>query len=79
MVGLTSNRESERVDLKAREHCCEEAAMTSREFYIPCNAPAVSVVHWPKRGEGPYRMCGPCADHSVRNRGAELVGPYERK
>lgn len=62
--------------LKAGDDRCEEASMLSRETYIPCNAPAVSLVK--HRNEGPYRMCAACADHNVRNRGAELVGPYKK-
>lgn len=27
--------------------------------------------------QSPYRMCGGCADHNVKNRGAEDVGPYD--
>lgn len=65
--------------LKAKEHCCEEAALLPFPGYIPCNKPAVSMVGWPDRGEGPYRMCEACADHNVRNRGATLIGPYEPK
>lgn len=29
------------------------------------------------RDEATYRMCGGCADHNVKNRGAEDMGPYE--
>jgi len=65
------------MSLKARQGGCEEASPFSREGYIPCNAPAVRMISWPDRGEGPYRMCGACADHSVRNRGATDIGPYE--
>lgn len=43
---------------------------------LPCNQPATKMIGWPKRGEGPYRMCDGCADHSVRNRGAEDLGPF---
>lgn len=41
-----------------------------------CGAEGTSkAVSWPERGEGPYRMCDPCAWHSVKNRGAsELTG-----
>lgn len=63
-------------ELKAGEGRCEEASMFSRIFYIPCNAPAESVVKF-RSGEGPYRMCAACADHNIRNRGAELIGPYK--
>ncbi|MGY3393455.1 hypothetical protein ACVWW6_006046 [Bradyrhizobium sp. USDA 3311] len=64
------------MDLKAGEHRCEEASILSREKYIPCNAPAVSMVGWKHREEGPYRMCAMCAAHNVKNRRAEILGPY---
>jgi hypothetical protein len=60
--------------LVAKEGGCEEAAL-GFPGYIPCNAPAIHMVVF-KSGEGPYRMCEPCARHSVNNRGAEIVGPY---
>lgn len=66
------------MDLKAKLDCCEEASPASRDFYIPCNKPATEVVGWPHRGEGPYRMCGACADHSIRNRSAVLVSRYKK-
>src|SRR6266511_1032943 len=44
---------------------------------LPCNKPAVKMIGWPTRNEGPYRMCEMCADHSVRNRGATDLGPFE--
>lgn len=62
--------------LEASPGCCQEAHPASREAYIPCNAPATSLIGWPARGEGPYRMCPACAWHSVRNRGAEHLGRY---
>lgn len=62
--------------LKAREGGCEEASMASSLTYIPCNKPATRMISWPARGEGPYRMCDMCADHSVKNRGATDLGPY---
>lgn len=62
--------------LVAAAGCCEEASPLSSKTYIPCNKPAVSLVHWPKRQEGPYRMCEMCAHHNVRNRGAEILGPF---
>jgi hypothetical protein len=43
---------------------------------LPCNQPATKMIGWPKRGESPYRMCDGCADHSIRNRGAEDLGPF---
>jgi hypothetical protein len=51
--------------------------MHSHSIYIPCNAPATSMIGWPDRKEGPYRMCMPCAEHSLKNRGATFMGVYE--
>jgi hypothetical protein len=65
------------VELKAGPGRCEEASLLSRERYIPCNAPAMRMVKL--RKEGPYRMCAACADHNVRNRGGQDVGPYFTK
>lgn len=57
--------------IKAKEGCCEETAMgLPAGMVLPCNEPAEFLVSWPRRSEGPYRMCAACADHSVRNRGA---------
>ena len=62
------------MELKANPHCCEEAAMISSAFYIPCNQPARFIVGWKGRAETPIRMCTMCADHNVRNRGGEIIG-----
>jgi hypothetical protein len=64
--------------MKASEHCCEECAIlpTGFDAYIPCNKPATKVIATGRATEGPYRMCDACADHSIRNRGMTLVGPY---
>lgn len=62
--------------LKAMPGRCEEASPLSGDTYIPCNGPAVSMVGWPARGEGPYRMCAKCASHNTRNRGATVTGPF---
>lgn len=35
------------------------------------------MVGWANRKEGPYRMCEMCADHNVRNRGAEILGKVD--
>lgn len=51
---------------------CEEASTLSREFYTPCNAPAVYIVGWKGRSDAPIRMCAACTDHNVRNRGGEI-------
>ena len=64
------------MDIKAKPGCCEEASTLSHNFYIPCDKPAEVMVIF-KNGEGPYRMCGPCARHNIRNRGAESCGPYD--
>lgn len=64
------------MELKAREDGCEEASVFSQNVYIPCNAPAEFVV---RHSEGDYRMCAMCTDHNIRNRGAVLIGPYQRK
>lgn len=51
---------------------CQEASIHSREKYIPCRAPATTIVFHEKDGRG-YYMCDPCADHNCRNRGGKLV------
>ncbi len=63
------------MELKAKPGGCEEASPQSGEYYIPCNRPAVRMVK-NRDPQSPYRMCAMCADHNVRNRGAEDVGPY---
>jgi len=67
------------IELKAKEHCCEEASMMSSQFYIPCNQPATRMIMHTQHNEGPYRMCQMCADHNTRNRGATDIGPYDRR
>jgi hypothetical protein len=64
------------VELRAQPDRCEEASHLSKQSYIPCNAPAVRVV-FHKRDNYAYRMCAPCADHNIRNRGGEDRGPYQ--
>jgi hypothetical protein len=73
---VKGGKESKMAELKASPGCCEEASTLSREHYIPCNRPATNMVGWPHRNEGPYRMCDMCTDHSVRNRGAVIVGEF---
>lgn len=64
------------VELSAREGGCQEAHHTSSTHYVPCDAPAARMVV-PRGGQvEPYRMCLACAQHNVRNRGANDVGPY---
>lgn len=62
------------MDLKAKPGCCEEASPASREFYIPCNQKATTIVtFYPERREGPYRMCAACTEHNVKRRGAHYL------
>lgn len=60
-------------ELKAKEGCCEEASLNSKEYYIPCNAPATNIVGWKGRSDKPIRMCDFCTSHNVENRGGEIV------
>lgn len=60
----------------AKAGCCQECVM-GIPFYAPCNEPATKMIGWPRRTEGPYRMCDACADHNVRNRGAQEMGSVE--
>jgi hypothetical protein len=52
---------------------CEEASSLSSQYYIPCGRPAEWIVHFPRRGNGPFAMCAMCADHNVLNRNAQYV------
>lgn len=63
------------LELKAKPHCCEEAAL-GVPFYAPCNAPAVNVVGWKGRRDKPIRMCEACTDHNVKNRGGFIAKLY---
>jgi hypothetical protein len=65
------------VDIKANPNCCEEAAMVSSSYYIPCNQPAVNIVGWKGRRDTPIRMCEMCTYHNVRNRGGQVIRAYE--
>lgn len=65
------------LELKAKDHCCEEASMMSHSFYIPCNKPAAHIVGWKGRSDTPIRMCDACTHHNVRNRGGEIVKAYD--
>lgn len=62
------------IQLKARDHGCEEAAPGSSDFYIPCNKPATKIMHHAGHNET-YRMCDMCADHNKR-RGFVETGEY---
>lgn len=53
---------------------CQEASTLSRKAYIPCGRLATAIVRH-DRDRRSYYMCGPCADHNVRNRGGKLVTP----
>lgn len=64
--------------LKSQPHRCEEQVAMPGGGVLPCNKPAERIIFWTKRKEGPYRMCAMCANHSVKNRGAEDIGPYEQ-
>jgi len=61
--------------IQAKEGGCQESNYAYPQF--PCNQPATRMIGWPQRNEGPYRMCPGCADHSIRNRGATDLGPFE--
>lgn len=63
-------------DLVAHKGCCEEASVLSHNHYIPCNAPAVVLIDNGDRRQ--YRMCQPCAQHNIHNRGARLVRPLTK-
>lgn len=67
------------MNLKASPDGCEEAALISSQFYIPCNRPAVYMVGWNGRRDTPIRMCKMCADHNVRHRGGKIVNAYISK
>lgn len=51
--------------LKAKDGCCEEASVFSREVYIPCNQPATQVLY-SSRDKRKYRMCEPCAHDNLK-------------
>lgn len=66
------------MNLKAEPNCCEEASAMSTDFYIPCNKPATQRV-WVERDQCEYRMCDPCAHHTIKNRGDNnsIKGAYQ--
>ena len=57
------------------EGLCQEASIFSKEEYIPCNMPAVRIIH--QRDGNILRMCSTCATHNIKNRGAKDGGPLE--
>jgi hypothetical protein len=67
--------------IEAQPGRCQEVVALPGGGVLPCNQPATKIidVNRPGSSEGPYRMCDACADHSVRNRGMKLVGPYVRE
>lgn len=69
------------VELKAKEHCCEECAILPPgiSFYAPCNQPAVAIIKWKGRSDASIRVCASCMDHNVRRRGGMILGPYPPK
>jgi hypothetical protein len=63
------------IELKAKPGRCEEAAL-GLPFYAPCNQPAEYILRWKGRTDPEIRVCAACADHNVRMRGGEIVGPF---
>lgn len=64
--------------IEAQPHQCEEMVALPGGGVMPCNRSATTIVDINRPGstEGPYRMCDAHADHSVRNRGMKVMGPY---
>lgn len=60
---------------------CQETTGMIGEMYLRCGAPAVMLVHYYLRTEGPYFMCGPCGNHNVKNRNAvvDAIKPGEER
>lgn len=52
---------------------CEETTGMVGETYTRCGAPAVMLVKYRGREEGPYFMCFGCGTHNARNRNAEVL------
>jgi hypothetical protein len=50
---------------------CQEASSLSVTTYIACGEPATKVVD--NRDQRVYLMCDACAEHNVRNRGAQVL------
>mgnify|MGYP001566525523 CR=1 FL=1 len=57
---------------------CQEASPLSKENYIPCGAVATAII-WHERDGRAYLMCPSCADHNVRNRGAQLLAAIDER
>ena len=47
---------------------CEETTGMVGDSYLRCGAPAVALISFDGRSEGPYFMCRFCANHAVHNR-----------
>jgi len=62
---------------RGREMKCQEASILSKEYYIPCGAPATMIVD--NGDKQPYWMCEPCGTHNVRNRGGVKLKPVPKK
>lgn len=69
------------MEIKANIGCCEEAALfpVGLSFYVPCNEPAVNIVGWKGRSDIPVPMCEKCTFHNIKNRGGQIIGPYEKE
>ncbi len=55
-----------------KQICQETSIFTTDRLYIPCGAPAVSIVRHDKDNRS-YYLCLMCADHNIRNRGGKLI------
>ena len=62
-----------------KEDGCEEAVFLfpGQKSPFHCNDRPSNWIGWPLRKEGPYRMCEQHASHSVKNRGAVDLGPWD--
>lgn len=58
---------------------CEETTGTIGDTYLRCGAPAVVLLRYRGRDEGPYAMCYACADHNLRNRNAGVVEWFDKE
>lgn len=51
---------------------CEEVLGLFDGKAINCGKPSTQIIRF--TNEGPYRMCNECSWHSVKNRGATVIG-----
>lgn len=65
------------INTTAKPDGCEEAALGVSFFYLPCNKPAENIVGWKGRSDKPIRMCAACTDHNVKNRGGQIIRPFQ--